>query len=50
MFYYIPTLMLKDVKGGFPLGEMNGDFAAKFIWACPFFLFIVWLAKYFSSK
>ena len=38
MFYYIPTLMLKDVKGGFPLGEMNGDFAAKFIWACPFFL------------
>ena len=23
-------------KGGFPLGEMNGDFAAKFIWACAF--------------
>ena len=23
-------------KGGFPLGEMNDDFAAKFIWTCPF--------------
>ena len=34
-------------KGGFPLGEMNGDFAAIFIWACAF---LVWLVKYFSSK
>ena len=23
-------------KGGFTLGKMNGDFAAKFIWACTF--------------
>ena len=23
-------------KGGFPLSEMNGDFAEKFIWACAF--------------
>ena len=24
----------QDTKSGFPLGEMSGDFAAKFIWAC----------------
>ena len=30
-------------KGGFPLGEMNGDFVAKFIWACTF-LFVYSLA------
>ena len=23
-------------KDGFPLGEMNGDLATKFIWACVF--------------
>ena len=23
-------------KGGFPLGKMSGDFAAKFIWECSF--------------
>ena len=28
---------------GFPLGEMSGDFAAKFIWACAF-LFVYSLA------
>ena len=30
-------------KDGFPLGEMNDDFAAKFIWACAF-LFVNSLA------
>ena len=30
-------------QGGFPLGEMNGDFAAKFISACTF-LFVYGLA------
>ena len=24
--------------GGFPLGKMNGDFTAKFTWACAFLL------------
>ena len=26
------------LKGGFSLSEMNGDYAAKFIWACAFLL------------
>ena len=30
-------------KGGFPLGETNNDFAAKFIWVCAF-LFVYSLA------
>ena len=30
-------------SGGFPLGKMNGDFAAKFFWACAF-LFVYSLA------
>ena len=30
-------------QGGFPLSEMNGDFAEKFIWACAF-LFVYSLA------
>ena len=35
---------------GFPLGEMNSDFAAKFIWACAF-LFVYSLAgKIFLFK
>ena len=29
--------------GGFPLGEMSGDFTAEFIWACAF-LFVYSLA------
>ena len=33
----------KTSKGGFPLSEMSGDFAAKFIWACAF-LFVYSLA------
>ena len=24
------------IKAGFLLGEVNGDFAAKFVWACTF--------------
>ena len=37
-------------KGGFPLGEMNGDFAVKSIWACAF-LFVYSLAgKVFIFK
>ena len=32
-----------SLKIGFPLGERNGDFAAKFIWACAF-LFVCSLA------
>ena len=24
------------LKGGFPLGEMNGNFATAFTWACAF--------------
>ena len=32
-----------SLKGGFPLSEMNGDFAAKFVWACAF-LFVYSLA------
>ena len=39
MIKYICT----KYKGGFPLGEMSGDFAAKFIWACAF-LFVYSLA------
>ena len=31
------------LKADFHLGEMNGDFAAKFIWACAF-LFVYSLA------
>ena len=39
-----------SVKGGFPLGKMNGDFSAKFIWACAF-LFVYSLAgKIFLFK
>ena len=30
-------------KGGFPLGEMSGNFTAKFNWACAF-LFVYSLA------
>ena len=26
------------IKAGFALGEVNGDFAAKFVWACTFLL------------
>ena len=38
------------LKGGFPLGEMNGDFPVKFIWACAF-LFVYSLAgKIFLFK
>ena len=41
---------LPSLKGGFPLGEMNGDFAEKFIWACVF-LFVCSLAgKIFLFK
>ena len=37
-------------KGEFPLGEMNGDFSAKYIWACAF-LFVYSLAgKIFLFK
>ena len=37
-------------KGGFPLGEMSGNFTAKFIWACAF-LFVYSLAgEIFLSK
>ena len=32
------------LKGGFPLDEMNGDFAMKFVWACAF-LFVYSLAS-----
>ena len=28
--------MKYSVKGGFPLGKMNGDFAAKYMWVCKF--------------
>ena len=39
-----------SLKGGFPLGKMNGDFAAKFIWASAF-LFVYSLAdKVFLFK
>ena len=43
-------LQIAICKGGFPLGEMNGDFAGKFIWACAF-LFVYGLAgKIFLFK
>ena len=46
----IKKVPLSSFKGGFPLGEMSGDFAAKFIWACAF-LFVYSLAgKIFLLK
>ena len=46
--------LLKEVfgfiKGGFPLGEMNGDFAAKFIWACTFLFVYCWAGETFLFK
>ena len=38
-----PLRCNSSLKGGFPLGEMNDNFAAKFIWACAF-LFVYSLA------
>ena len=46
MIKYICT----KYKGGFPLGEMSGDFAANLSGHAHFYLFIVWMEKYFSSK
>ena len=48
MYIYIlnfctPLCCNSSLKGAFPLGEMNGNFAAKFIWACAF-LFVYSLA------
>ena len=45
-----PQYLAHAAKGRFPLGEMSGDFAAKYIWLVHFYLFVVGLAKYFSSK
>ena len=39
-----PQNWAHGTKGRFPLGEMSGDFAAKFIWACAF-LFVYSLAS-----
>ena len=39
-----------SLKGGFPLGEMNGDFAAKFIWACAFLFVYSLTGKIFLFK
>ena len=36
-------MRLINIKDGFPLGKMNGDFAAKFSWVCAF-LFVYSLA------
>ena len=38
--------LIIDWSIGFPLAKMNGDFAAKFIWACEF-LFVYSLAGEF---
>ena len=37
-------------KGGSPLGEMSGDFAAKFIWACAFLFVYSSAGKIFLFK
>ena len=39
-FYNLPG---QGTLGGFPLGEMSGNFATKFMWACTF-LFVYSLA------
>ena len=44
------TFIETTFKGGFPLGKMSGNFAAKFIWTCAF-LFVYSLAgKIFLFK
>ena len=36
--------------GGFPLGEINGDFAAKFIWTCAFLFVYSFAGEIFLFK
>ena len=38
------------LKSGFPLGESNDDFAAKFIWACAFLFVYRLVGKIFFFK
>ena len=41
--FHTPLPCNCSLKGGFPLGKMNGDLPAKFIWECAF-LFVYSLA------
>ena len=38
------------IKTGFLLGEVNGDFAAKFVWACTFLFFYSLTGEIFFFK
>ena len=48
--FRIPMPCNSSLKDGFPLGKMNGDFAAKFIWACAFSLVYSLAGKMFLFK
>ena len=45
-----PQNLAHAAKGRFPLGEMSGDFAAKYIWACAFLFVYSWAGKIFLFK
>ena len=48
--FHTPLPCNPSLKGGFPLDEMNDDFAAKFIWACAFVFVYSLACKIFLFK